>query len=168
MENHPQFRKMMDLGKNSEKKTLFQNIEEHTLSLRKKKNIRQRVYELPPELLSDFEYKVNIQEIEQKVSNDKLLIEYKNCKNEKEALCILFQMLVSENDDLKKYGLLQIREFLVNMDEKVFYEKKYIDEFNYNFIYRNSCICRIFNNFRKKRLFILEILQKIYAKISRN
>ena len=60
MENHPQFRKMMDLGKNSEKKTLFQNIEEHTLSLRKKKNIRQRVYELPPELLSDFEYKVNI------------------------------------------------------------------------------------------------------------
>ena len=46
MENHPQFRKLMDLGKNSEKKTLFQNIEEHTLSLRKKKNIRQRVYEL--------------------------------------------------------------------------------------------------------------------------
>lgn len=145
MENHPQFRKMMDLGKNSEKKTLFQNIEEHTLSLRKKKNIRQRVYELPPELLSDFEYKVNIQEIEQKVSNDKLLIEYKNCKNEKEALCILFQMLVSENDDLKKYGLLQIREFLVNIDEKVFYDKKYIDEFNYNFI------CFLFDYLLKKK-----------------
>ena len=64
MENNPQFRlNVNNLENYTEKKTLRQNIEEHSLSLRKKKNYKQRMYELPPELLSDNSYKINISEI---------------------------------------------------------------------------------------------------------
>jgi hypothetical protein len=61
MENNPQLgQKYFSIGNNSEKKTLRQNIEEHSLSLRKKKSNRQREYILPPDLIDDISYTINI------------------------------------------------------------------------------------------------------------
>ena len=131
MENNPQFsQKYFKAENNSEKKTLHQNLEEHTLSLRKKKANRQREYILPPELITDISYTINILEVEQKISNDQLYVQYKNCNNEKDSLGLCFQMLLSSNIDLIKYSIAKIRDFLVNTEEKKFSENKYEDEFN--------------------------------------
>ena len=131
MENNPQFgQKYFNIGNNSEKKTLHQNIEEHTLSLRKKKTNRQREYILPPDLISDISYKINILELEPKILNEQLYIQYKNCNNEKDALGLAFQMLLSSNIDLIKFSIAKIRDFLVNIEQKKFNENKYEDEFN--------------------------------------
>ena len=131
MENNPQFsQKYFKAENNSEKKTLHQNLEEHTLSLRKKKANRQREYILPPELITDISYTINILEVEQKISNDQLYVQYKNCNNEKDSLGLCFQMLLSSNIDLIKYSIAKIRDFLVNIEEKKFSENKYEDEFN--------------------------------------
>ena len=131
MENNPQFRlNVNNLENYTEKKTLRQNIEEHSLSLRKKKNYKQRMYELPPELLSDNSYKINISEIEPRIYNQQIFIQYKNSNNEKDILGLLFQMLLTGNDDLIKFSVAKIREFLVNIGEKKFHEKNYDDEFS--------------------------------------
>ena len=131
MENNPQFgAKFFNKENFSEKKTLHHNLEEHSLSLRKRKNNRQRINELPPDLLRDFYYKIDVSEIEPKICNNQIYIQYKNCSNEKEVLGVLFQMLLSDNDDIIKFSVAKIRDFLVNTQEKIFHEKKYDDEFN--------------------------------------
>ena len=131
MENNPQFRpKYFNPGNNSEKKSLHQNLEEHTLSLRKKKINRQREYILPPELITDSSYTINIIEFEQKIVNEQLYIQYKNSNNEKDGLGLCFQMLLSSNIDLIKFSIAKIRDFLVKLEEKKFSENKYEDEFN--------------------------------------
>ena len=131
MENNPQFRpKYFNPGNNSEKKSLHQNLEEHTLSLRKKKVNRQREYILPPELITDSSYTINIIEFEQKIVNEQLYIQYKNSNNEKDGLGLCFQMLLSSNIDLIKFSIAKIRDFLVKLEEKKFSENKYEDEFN--------------------------------------
>ena len=131
MENNPQLgQKYFSIGNNSEKKTLRQNIEEHSLSLRKKKSNRQREYILPPDLIDDISYTINISEIEQKIINEQLYAQYKNSSNEKDALGFLFQMLLSSNNDLIKFSIAKIRDFLLNIEQKKFYENKYEEEFN--------------------------------------
>ena len=131
MENNPQLgQKYFSIGNNSEKKTLRQNIEEHSLSLRKKKSNRQREYILPPDLIDDISYTINISEIEQKIINEQLYAQYKNSSNEKDALGFLFQMLLSSNIDLIKFSIAKIRDFLLNIEQKKFYENKYEEEFN--------------------------------------
>ena len=131
MENNPQLgQKYFIIGNNSEKKTLRQNIEEHSLSLRKKKSNRQREYILPPDLIDDISYTINISEIEQKIIKEQLYAQYKNSSNEKDALGFLFQMLLSSNNDLIKFSIAKIRDFLLNIEQKKFYENKYEEEFN--------------------------------------
>ena len=128
MENSPQ--KYSKFEKKSEKNAYKQNLEEHSLSLRKKKNNKQRKHILPPELLNDFSYKINISEIEQMVKNDDLYIQFNNSNDQKQSLGFLFQMLLSENDDIKKFSIAKIREFLINIDENDFKYKNFVDEFN--------------------------------------
>ena len=131
MENNPQFgAKYHNTGKFSEKKN-FQNIlEEHSLSLRKKKNNRHKQFELPPELISDSYYKIDISELEKKICNNQVYLQFKVCSNEKEILGILFQMLLIDNDDIILFSVAKIRDFLVNTNENIFHEKNYDDEFN--------------------------------------
>ena len=131
MENNPQFRpKFHDFENFTEKKNFHQNVEEHLLSLRKKKKNRQRIYELAPELLSDIDYKINTPKIEQSICNNQLYIQYKNSNNEKNTLGFLFQMLLSGNDDIIKFSVAKISDFLVNIKENKFHEKNYDDEFS--------------------------------------
>ena len=131
MENNPQyFHKYYNQGNSSGKKTIHQTIEDHTLSLRKRKTNRQRQFGHPPELLTDISYKINISEIEPKICNNQLYTQYKNANNEKDSLGFLFQMLLSKDDDVIKYGVAKIRDFLINIDKKVFKEKNYEEEFS--------------------------------------
>jgi len=131
MENNPQyFHKYYNQGNSSGKKTIHQTIEDHTLSLRKRKTNRQRQFGHPPELLTDISYKINISEIEPKICNNQLYTQYKNANNEKDSLGFLFQMLLSKDDDVIKYGVAKIRYFLINIDKKVFKEKNYEEEFS--------------------------------------
>ena len=131
MENSPQFyNKYYNHQNSSRKKTFHQTLEDHTLSLRKRKNNRQMQYEIPPELLNDVSYKINISEIEQKIWKEELYLQYKNSNNEKNSLGFLFQMLLSKNDDLIKFSVGKIREFLINTNKKEFKEKNYGEEFN--------------------------------------
>ena len=129
MENSPQFyNKYYNHQNSSRKKTFHQTLEDHTLSLRKRKNNRQMQYEIPPELLNDVSYKINISEIEQKICKEELYLQYKNANNEKISLGFLFQMLLSKNDDLIKFSVGKIREFLINTNKKEFKEKNYAEE----------------------------------------
>ena len=131
MENSPQFyNKYYNHQNSSRKKTFHQTLEDHTLSLRKRKNNRQMQYEIPPELLNDVSYKINTSEIEQKICKEELYLQYKNSNNEKNSLGFLFQMLLSKNDDLIKFSVGKIREFLINTNKKEFKEKNYGEEFN--------------------------------------
>ena len=131
MENSPQFyNKYYNHQNSSRKKTFHQTLEDHTLSLRKRKNNRQMQYEIPPELLNDVSYKINISEIEQKICKEELYLQYKNANNEKISLGFLFQMLLSKNDDLIKFSVGKIRDLLVNTNKKEFKEKNYGEEFN--------------------------------------
>ena len=131
MENNPQYsHNYYNHGNSSGKKTIQQTLEDHTLSLRKRKTNRQRQFGHPPELLTDISYKINISEIEPKICNNQLYTQYKNANNEKDSLGFLFQMLLSKDDDVIKYGVGKIRDFLINIDKKVFKEKNYEEEFS--------------------------------------
>jgi len=131
MENNPQYsHNYYNHGNSSGKKTIQQTLEDHTLSLRKRKTNRQRQFGHPPELLTDISYKINISEIEPKICNNQLYTQYKNANNEKDSLGFLFQMLLSKDDDVIKYGVAKIRYFLINIDKKVFKEKNYEEEFS--------------------------------------
>ena len=131
MENNPQYsHNYYNYGNSSGKKTIQQTLEDHTLSLRKRKTNRQRQFGHPPELLTDISYKINISEIEPKICNNQLYTQYKNANNEKDSLGFLFQMLLSKDDDVIKYGVAKIRDFLINIDKKVFKEKNYEEEFS--------------------------------------
>ena len=131
MENNPQYsHNYYNHGNSSGKKTIQQTLEDHTLSLRKRKTNRQRQFGHPPELLTDISYKINISEIEPKICNNQLYTQYKNANNEKDSLGFLFQMLLSKDDDVIKYGVAKIRDFLINIDKKVFKEKNYEEEFS--------------------------------------
>ena len=131
MENNPQYsHNYYNHGNSSGKKTIQQTLEDHTLSLRKRKTNRQRQFGHPPELLTDISYKINISEIEPKICNNQLYTQYKNANNEKDSLGFLFQMLLSKDDDIIKYGVAKIRDFLINIDKKVFKEKNYEEEFS--------------------------------------
>ena len=131
MENNPQYsHNYYNHGNSSGKKTIQQTLEDHTLSLRKRKTNRQRQFGHPPELLTDISYKINISEMEPKICNNQLYTQYKNANNEKDSLGFLFQMLLSKDDDVIKYGVAKIRDFLINIDKKVFKEKNYEEEFS--------------------------------------
>lgn len=131
MENNPQYsHNYYNHGNSSGKKTIQQTLEDHTLSLRKRKTNRQRQFGHPPELLTDISYKINISEIEPKICNNQLYTQYKNANNEKDSLGFLFQMLLSKDDDVIKFGVGKIRDFLINIDKKVFKEKNYEEEFS--------------------------------------
>lgn len=135
MENSPQLgQKYSNFGSNSEKKSFPKTLEEHSLSLRKKKNNRQRNYILPPELISDFSYKIDLSEIELRIKDNQLYIQFINSTSQKDSLSFLFQMLLIDSDDMIKFSISKIRDFLVNIDDKIFKEKNYMEEFNDKFI----------------------------------
>ena len=110
--------------------TLNKILEKRVLSLRGKKKMMQIKYEIPPELLNNITFEINNQEIEKRIINEKLYIQYKKANNTKNSLGFLFQMIVKKNDDFIKFGIREIRDFLDKTDKKVFYDQNYEEEFN--------------------------------------
>lgn len=146
----------------SNKADILNNMEQHTLSLRKKLNNRNKRYILSTSLSSDLTYEINLSEIEQKINIQQIYIEFKNSTNEKNSLGILFQMLLIENnDDILKFSLANIKMFLVDIDEQNFFSKNLVTEFNdklikflYDLLFKKSKDFYILSN-------ILYILNKL-------
>lgn len=150
----------------SNKKDIFNNMEQHTISLRKKLNNRAKRYILPTSLTNDLTYEINLAKIEPKIRNQQIYIDFKNTSDEKNSLGLLFQMLLMENnDDILKFSLASIKNFLVDINEQNFFSKSLSAEFNdklIKFLYELL--------FKKKNDFyilsnILYILNKLFILI---
>lgn len=150
----------------SNKKDIFNNMEQHTISLRKKLNNRAKRYILPTSLTNDLTYEINLAKIEPKIRNQQIYINFKNTSDEKNSLGLLFQMLLMENnDDILKFSLASIKNFLVDINEQNFFSKSLSAEFNdklIKFLYELL--------FKKKNDFyilsnILYILNKLFILI---
>ena len=132
MENKQQFSaEFMNDENNIRNKELHSNIESHSLSLRKKLNNKAKRFNFPNSLTNELTYEINLYEIEQKINNQQLYIQFKNSTNEKNSLGLLFQMLLIENnDDILKFSLAKIKRFLLDIDENNFHAQKLYSEFN--------------------------------------
>ena len=130
-ENSPKNKLLND--RNLMSKDDLNNInEEHILSLRKKKNsksneILKKIYAAPQILSHDIDLKNLILLIQ----NDPLYIKYNSIDIETEKLNYLFQMLLSENLNILKYSLIELKAYLNNInDPNEFTSKKLQNEFN--------------------------------------
>ena len=131
MENKPKFNGdfQNDLSKNR-KNEVFNIMEKTTLSLRKKTN-KTKTFLLP----SFLTYEINIADLKPKINGHQLYINFVQAKNELESLDILSQMLIiKNNDDLVKFSIGNLKNFLVDIDEIQFIEKHYDTRFNDNLI----------------------------------
>ena len=114
------------------KKEIKYNMEEHSLSLRKRLSNRgKRGHILPFSLNNDLKYEINMAELEPKLNNEQLYILFKNSNDEKNSLGLLFQMLLVENnDDILKYSLANLKKFLISIDQNIFNAQNLATEFN--------------------------------------
>ena len=145
-ENSPKNKLLND--RNLMSKDDLKNInEEHILSLRKKKNsksneILKKIYAAPQILSHDIDLKNLILLIQ----NDQLYIKYNSIDIETEKLNYLFQMLLSENLNILKYSLIELKAYLNNInDPNEFTSKKLQNEFNekmfrflFNILFKNK------------------------------
>lgn len=133
MENKQQIRAdFYDSENIGKKKEIKYNMEEHSLSLRKRLSNRgKRGHILPPSLNNDLIYEINMAELEPKLNNEQLFLLFKNSNDEKASLGLLFQMLVvKNNDDILKYSLANFKKFLISIDQNIFIAKNLLIEFN--------------------------------------
>ena len=114
------------------RKEIKYNMEEHSLSLRKRLSNRgKRGHILPFSLSDDLMYEINMAELEPKLNNEQLYISFKNSNDEKNSLGLLFQMLfVENNDNLLKYSLANLKKYLISIDQNIFNAKNLSTEFN--------------------------------------
>ena len=136
MENKPQLSADFQNTSNKNKKNeIYNNMEQTSLSLRKKLNNKAKKYILPSSLSNDLAYEINLPEIEQKIKEHQLYINFTHSKNDEELLDILSQMLIIENnDDILKFSLGNFKKYLINVEEKDFFKKNLSSRFNDNLI----------------------------------
>jgi len=106
--------------------------EEHILSLRKKTNNRQAEYlkkfNLHPKILS---HDTDINNLIPLIQNEPLYIQYNSNINETEKLNYLLQMLISENNNILKYCLIELKKYLNHIDNpNAFLSKNLLNVFN--------------------------------------
>jgi len=165
MENKPQIRAdFYDSGNIGKKKDIKYNMEEHSLSLRKRLSNRgRRSHILPPFLNNDLMYEINIVDLEPKLDNEQLYLLFKNSNDEKASLGLLFQMLLVENNDyILKYSLGNIKKYLISIDQNIFNDKNLSNEFN------DKSITFLFQLLQKKSndYYILSNVSFILNKLS--
>jgi hypothetical protein len=132
-------------GNIGNKKEIKYNMEEHSLSLRKRLSNRgKRGHILPPSLNNDLKHEINMADLEPILNNEQLYILFKNSNDEKNSLGLLFQMLfVENNDNILKYSLANLKKFLISIDQNIFNARNLSAEFN-----------------DKSIIFLFELLQK--------
>lgn len=165
MENKPQIRAdFYDSENIGKKKDIKYNMEEHSLSLRKRLSNRgRRSHILPPFLNNDLMYEINIVDLEPKLDNEQLYLLFKNSNDEKDSLGLLFQMLLVENNDyILKYSLGNIKKYLISIDQNIFNDKNLSNEFN------DKSITFLFQLLQKKSndYYILSNVSFILNKLS--
>ena len=165
MENKPQIRAdFYDSENIGKKKDIKYNMEEHSLSLRKRLSNRgRRSHILPPFLNNDLMYEINIVDLEPKLDNEQLYLLFKNSNDEKVSLGLLFQMLLVENNDyILKYSLGNIKKYLISIDQNIFNDKNLSNEFN------DKSITFLFQLLQKKSndYYILSNVSFILNKLS--
>ena len=123
------------------------NNEEHILSLRKKKKSRQvdsiRNFSLNPQILN---YDININKLIPLIQNDALYIKFNSNCNEIDKINYLLQMLISDNNNILKYSLMELKVYLTNIkDSDEFISKNLTNLFNekmykylFNLLFKNT------------------------------
>ena len=123
------------------------NNEEHILSLRKKKKSRQlasiKNFSLNPQILN---YDINITKLIPLIQNDALYIKFNSNCNEIDKLNYLLQMLITNNNNILKYSLMELKVYLTNIkDSNEFISKNLINIFNekmykylFNLLFKNT------------------------------
>ena len=134
------------MKKNDLSRDEYRNIkEDHILSLRKKRNNKYNFKNLnlaQMQLSSNLDTNIIINCIK----NDELFIKYKNSDDELEKINFLMQMIISNNTDILKYGLFELKIYLENIKDKNEFESK-----------------NLLNNFNEKMFrFLFELLFKKY------
>ena len=132
MENSPQFGSTCpNEERNTKKNDFLYNLEEHSLSLRKKRNNKVKKYILPNSLQNNLTYEINLSELQPQINNHQLYIQFKNSSDEKNSLGLLFQMLlIEDNNDIIKFSLANLKIFLINIERDDFITKKLSAEFS--------------------------------------
>ena len=112
--------------KNDSSRGECRNInEEHILSLRKKRNNRN-INNINNIILAQkqLSYNLDINMIINFIKNDELYMKYKNNENDFEKLNLLMQMIISNNSNILKYALLELKKYLQNIKDKNEFESK--------------------------------------------
>lgn len=111
----------------------FKNMnEEHILSLRKKKGNRQleqiKKFSLTQQ---NTNHGVDIKKLISLIQNEALYLKYNSNEKETDKLNYLLQMLLSENINVLKYGLIELKTYINNInDSNEFLSKNLLNEFN--------------------------------------
>ena len=110
----------------------------HFLSLRKKMKNKE-YFEKKCYLLKNIEninninkINIDIKDIESKITKEKFYISYKNSNETIQKLGYLLQMITTNENNIKIYGLYRINQFLFNINKTEFKSQKLKDEFNEN------------------------------------
>lgn len=132
MENFSQIKtNFIKIEENNKRNENYNDIEEHTLTLRKKRNKERRNNILTYSKTTEIPFEIDLIEIEQKIKNEDIFIQFKNSKNENSSLGILFHMLLTDgNDDILKFSLVNIKAYLISLNAESFKEKNLSNEFN--------------------------------------
>ena len=126
------------IKKNELTREEYKNInEKHILSLRKKRNNNKYLNHLKNLNLpqNQFSYELDIIMIINIIKEEELYIAYKNSENESEKINYILQMIISKNINILKYGLFELKKYLLNIQDKNEFESKnLLNHFNEKFI----------------------------------
>ena len=120
-------------NKNDSSKNEFRSLnEEHTLSLRKKRNNKHscqlKNLNLAQNILN---HNININQIINLIENQEIYIKYKSSENEYEKLNYIMQMMIFNNNNILKYALVELKQYLIKIKDKdEFSSKNLLNYFN--------------------------------------
>ena len=120
-------------NKNDSSKNEFRSLnEEHTLSLRKKRNNKHscqlKNLNLAQNILN---HNININQIINLIENQEIYIKYKSSENEYEKLNYIMQMMIFNNNNILKYALIELKQYLIKIKDKdEFSSKNLLNYFN--------------------------------------
>ena len=171
-ENSPKNKLLNERNLILEKKEFKNMNEEHILSLRKKKNTKQneilkKIYSSPQVLSHDIDLKKLIPLIE----NESLYMQYNSDEKEteNEKLGYLFQMLLSENLNILKYSLIELKSYLNNINNaNEFISKNLLNEFNekmfrflFNLLFKNKNSFTNVGDYYQVTILVCYIISKL-------
>ena len=120
-------------NKNDSSKNEFRSLnEDHTLSLRKKRN-NKHTYQLKKLNLAQniLNHNININQIINLIENQEIYIKYKSSENEYEKLNYIMQMMIFNNNNILKYALVELKQYLIKIKDKdEFSSKNLLNYFN--------------------------------------